>query len=206
MSLKHIGLKQLTEAAKQSYSAAEAARKLGLTDTGNTATRLKKKLLDNNIDTSHWTGQSWSKGKTALDDSRIRKEKPVEDIFTENSNASPHYVRTLIKKKNLLAYGCVICNNDGTWLGKPVNLELDHINGNRKDNRLENLRWLCPMCHSQTETFCGKNINSGVKKVPDEEIISLIEKGLNNRQILIAVGLTPKAGNYKRVNKLRGLL
>jgi hypothetical protein len=205
MALKHKTFEQLKVAAMAASSAAEAARLLGLTDTGNTVTRLKQKLKQNNIDTSHWTGQLWSKGKTALDDARIRKSKPVQDIFTENSNASPHYVRTLILKKNLLDYRCLICCNDGTWMGKPVNLELDHINGDRKDNRLENLRWLCPMCHSQTETFCGKNINSGVKKVSDEEILKLIREGLNNRQILINIGLTPKAGNYKRVNKLRNM-
>jgi len=205
MALKHKTFEQLKVAAMAASSAAQAARLLGLTDTGNTVTRLKQKLKQNNIDTSHWTGQLWSKGKTALDDARIRKSKPVQDIFTENSNASPHYVRTLILKKNLLDYRCLICCNDGTWMGKPVNLELDHINGNRKDNRLENLRWLCPMCHSQTETFCGKNINSGVKKVSDEEILKLIKEGLNNRQILVTIGLTPKAGNYKRINKLRNM-
>jgi 5-methylcytosine-specific restriction endonuclease McrA len=202
MSLKHITVEQLAAAAKESYSAAEAARKLGIVDFGNTLTRIRKKIFDNNIDISHWTGQLWSKGKTALDDTRIRN---TEDIFVEDSKATPHYVRTLILKKNLLDYCCVSCDNDGTWLGKKINLELDHVNGNSKDNRLSNLRWLCPNCHSQTETYCGKNINKGVKVVADEIILEHIKNGLNNRQILVTIGLAPKAGNYKRINRLRDM-
>lgn len=202
MSLKHITAEQLAIAAKESYSAAEAARKLGIVDFGNTLTRIRKKISDNNIDISHWTGQLWSKGKTALDDKRIRN---TEDIFVEDSKATPHYVRTLILKKNLLDYRCVSCDNDGTWLGKKINLELDHVNGNSKDNRLSNLRWLCPNCHSQTETYCGKNINKGVKIVADEIILEHIKNGLNNRQILVTIGLAPKAGNYKRINRLRDM-
>ena len=51
------------------------------------------------------------------------------------------------------------CCNKGEWLGKPLVLQLDHINGVRDDHRLENLRFLCPNCHSQTDTYGGKNSN-----------------------------------------------
>jgi 5-methylcytosine-specific restriction endonuclease McrA len=57
---------------------------------------------------------------------------------------------------NLIPYKCAICGNEGLHLDKPLSLQLDHINGNSKDNRLDNLRFLCPNCHSQTDTFCGK--------------------------------------------------
>ena len=52
-----------------------------------------------------------------------------------------------------------MCGNNGTWNGKKLVLQLDHINGNNKDQRLMNLRFLCPNCHAQTDTFCGKNVN-----------------------------------------------
>lgn len=73
-------------------------------------------------------------------------------------------------KKKLIEEGyiediCIECGNDGEWNGKPITLELDHINGNRYDNRLENLRILCPNCHSQTPTFRGRNKTSFEKEL-----------------------------------------
>ena len=68
----------------------------------------------------------------------------------------------------------------------------------------ENLLLLCPNCHAKTEFYRGRNIsNQGKLKVTDEKLIDQINKGLNNRQVLINVGLTPKGANYDRVNKLR---
>jgi hypothetical protein len=96
---------------------------------------------------------------------------------------------------------CLHCNNS-EWMGKPIKLQVDHIDGNNRNNKRNNLRALCPNCHSNTETFCGKNIN-GYKKVSDEALIEQIKKGLTTRQILVNVGLTPKGGNYERVNKLK---
>lgn len=64
---------------------------------------------------------------------------------------------TRLKKRlvdeNILEYKCAICGNTGTWQGKKLTLQLDHINGEHTDNRVENLRFLCPNCHSQTDTF-----------------------------------------------------
>jgi 5-methylcytosine-specific restriction endonuclease McrA len=64
--------------------------------------------------------------------------------------------KTIIRDK-LLPYECQECGNTGEHLGKPLSLHLDHINGKNKDHRLENLRFLCPNCHSQTDTYCGRN-------------------------------------------------
>lgn len=96
---------------------------------------------------------------------------------------------------------CLICDNF-EWMGQPLKLQVDHIDGNNRNNVRENLRALCPNCHSNTETFCGKNIN-GYQKVTDEQILNELNKGISVRQVLINVGLTPKGGNYERVNRLK---
>lgn len=197
-----IPINDLERAARESYSAAETCRKLNLPDKSGAITRLKRHIIKNNIDISHWTGQLWSKGKTSLDDNRIRNDKSNQDIFIENSNASPVYVRKLILKKNLLEYKCQICRMDPSWNGKELNFQLDHINGQRNDHRLENLRWLCPNCHSQTDTYGGKNIkNSGKKKITDEMLLTALKECANIRQALISVGLE-NGRNYKRAKKL----
>lgn len=86
-------------------------------------------------------------------------------------------------------------------LEKELILELDHINGIRNDNRLENLRFLCPNCHSQTPTFKGRNKTKN-KKVEDSVFIEALKTHKNIRQALISLDLDPKGGNYKRGKKL----
>lgn len=99
---------------------------------------------------------NWSKGKTALDDSRISASfKTIDDIFTSDSGVNP---KTKLLKKILIderGHKCEQCNNTH-WLGQPITLEKEHINGNNKDNRRENLMLLCPNCHSQTKTWRRK--------------------------------------------------
>lgn len=82
---------------------------------------------------------------------------PNEIIFVENSNHPRHRVKERIIKENLLPYECSSCSNTGSWQNKKLVLQLDHINGVNNDNRIENLRFLCPNCHSQEDTYAAKN-------------------------------------------------
>jgi hypothetical protein len=156
--LNKIEIERLKEVAAKVKSSSQAARELGLFDGGGTLTRLRKLISENEIDISHWTGQAWSKGSTSLEDERIKSSVQKQgEPFCENSTTNPSYVKSLIIKKKLLPYKCSLCDMGPVWNGKELKFQLDHINGIRTDHRLENLRMVCPNCHSQTETYCAKN-------------------------------------------------
>lgn len=91
--------------------------------------------------------------KTKKSDKCIRCTRKSYDEIQSNDSIK----KTIIRDK-LIPYVCEQCGNTGEHLGKPLTLHLDHINGQNKDHRLENLRFLCPNCHSQTHTYCGRNI------------------------------------------------
>lgn len=88
----------------------------------------------------------------------LTKSNKVEAQFTENSPTARKDIKSHIIKNGLIPYSCKECNNDGTYNGKPLSLQLEHINGVNNDNRLENLCFLCPNCHSQTDTYAGKKL------------------------------------------------
>ena len=89
------------------------------------------------------------------------------------------------------------------WRGHKLILDLHHADGDSNNNELSNLKLLCPNCHSITNTFRGRSINSGKKKVSDEELIRALKDNKNIRTALLQVGLSPRGGNYSRAYKLQ---
>ena len=92
-----------------------------------------------------------------------RLKKDNKDVFCENSTYPRQKLKERIIKEKILDYKCNKCNNNGNWMNNKLSLHLDHINGINNDNRIENLRFLCPNCHSQTETYSGKNVKKDDK-------------------------------------------
>lgn len=147
---------KLEEAAIKSNSIAQVIRYLGMTVCGGTYALIKRNLMKFEIDSSHFTGQAWHKGK------RERRKNP-EEYFIHRKDQSKR-VNGKVLKSALVAtgreYKCEKCGNNGRWMNNDLVLQLDHINGDLTDDRKENLMLLCPNCHSQTSTFCGKNVKT----------------------------------------------
>jgi 5-methylcytosine-specific restriction endonuclease McrA len=140
---------ELQEVINKSTSWAQVLGHLGLKLGGGSVHHLKKKAKEFGIDTSHFTGQGHNKGKVA------NNRLPAEAVLVNNRlNGRKDSRARLVRALDEIGrdYECEWCGIDGVWLGKAITLEIDHINGSPVDNRPENLRYLCPNCHSQTPT------------------------------------------------------
>lgn len=138
------------ECIRKSLNFRQALINLKLKPAGGNYKIIKKKIKDLNIDISHFTGKLWLKGKTH-DWSR---KTPLVDILVNNSKygGSGTALKKKLFKAGLFIKKCYKCNLT-KWLNQPISLELEHINGNNSDNRIENLTLLCPNCHAQTDTY-----------------------------------------------------
>jgi hypothetical protein len=144
---------EIREVVRQSSGITDALRRLGYTPNGGMHRWLNARIATAGIDTSHFTGQAWARGRTFP---RAVRARLLEDVLKKNSNYKSAQLRQRLIAAGLKQSCCEICGAD-TWLGQPLPLALDHINGDPTDNRLENLRILCPNCHAQTETWCRRH-------------------------------------------------
>lgn len=145
----------LEKAAKKSESVTGVMRELGITYlSGNMRTHIKKRLEHHKIDTSHFLGSNWVKGK------KSPKRLTPKDVFVyDRCNGNKEKVATLRRCmiESGIEHSCKFCDLSSEWNSKPLTLQIDHIDGDFLNNKINNLRFLCPNCHSQTETFGGKN-------------------------------------------------
>lgn len=127
---------------------------------------------------------SWNRGK-------------IKDVVFEYGKLG-NYKGFLIQERG---HSCESCGLS-EWLEKPITLELEHVDGDNQNNIKENLKLLCPNCHSFTETWKGRNISKNNVVVSDSDFIEALKNTKNIRQALLKLGLTPKGGNYQRAYDL----
>ena len=136
-----------------SKSLTECLDKMKLRSAGGNYEILNKYIEKYNISTEHFNPYLSSNTEKAIKNNTLT----LDEVLIENSSYDRGSLKKRILKEKLIEYKCSKCKNKGEWNGEKLSLQLDHINGINNDNRLENLRFLCPNCHSQTDTFSGKN-------------------------------------------------
>jgi Zn finger protein HypA/HybF involved in hydrogenase expression len=107
-----------------------------------------------------------------------------EQVFSENSLYPRNKLKARIINQKLIEYKCTECDNIGIHNGKLLSLQLDHINGKSEDNRLENLRFLCPNCHSQTDTYAGKGSKGKRNYIKQPKTKNFYERKFEEDKIL----------------------
>lgn len=143
----------------ESNSFVEVLEKLGLCGHSGNHRTLKERIKKDNLSIKILE----KKRKEKNIERSILKKIPLSKIMVKNSNYGTNHLKARLIKENVFKYVCEKCKNKGSWMGKKLTLQLEHKNGKSKDHRLENLCFLCPNCHSQTETYAGKN--SSAKRI-----------------------------------------
>lgn len=165
-------------AASKSYS--DLLRNLGLSiNSGSLHAYLKQKVSEYKLDTSHFVGLAWASGQSR---SEYRKRpETILVLLTGSRRAKSHQLRRSLVESGV-PFLCAKCGVGSEWQGEPLNLEVDHIDGNWRDCRKENLQFLCPNCHSQKGSTrvptctCGARVSTKGTKICKRCHLTFLQK------------------------------
>lgn len=142
---------------KESRSYSEVLRKLGVKWNGSTQTHLVKRIKMLGLDTSHFLGQRSNSGKNYKGGTKkIHWSKVLVNSRLGVRETTSRLRRALLESGR--CYVCAVCKCPPEWQGNPLTLQIDHMDGDWLNNEPNNVRFICPNCHSQTSNFGSKNI------------------------------------------------
>jgi len=211
MSTKRTYTRELIESVvKESITYADVCRRLGARASGGSYELIRNRIKEYDIDVSHFLGQSVYAGKR---NPNYQKRIQADDILTRNKEYRVNHKtlkRALLEKG--FEYKCGVCTLS-KWLDEYITLDIDHIDGDWTNCEIENLRFLCPNCHRQTNTFAGRNnkkikVDNKSKRIyepkfiiSDEELSKLIwEFSLNNIAKMYKVSANTVRRRYHKLN------
>ena len=176
---------------KTSFSLREVCLKANIVVTTGNYNTLKRIIKEEGIDISHFKRQNGER----------KEPRPIDYYLTENSLISSFKLKNKLFKEKIKERKCECCGNT-EWMGKPIKLELHHINGVNNDNRIENLQILCPNCHTYTDNYGGKNQKMNIKdknnvliekeKINVDFLQSLLKENGNIKEISDKINKTPR--------------
>lgn len=179
---------EIEQFVQESYSYAALADKLGYSNNaGSYLKSMQSMVKELRLDVSHFTRQGWNNNNFNYD--RFRN-----GVAIKSSQAIDALV--FIRGRR-----CENCDTE-QWFGNPIPLEVHHIDGDSLNNEMDNLKLLCPNCHALTNNYRGRNINTGLKRVSDDDFAKALQASSNIRQCLRQLGLTAKGDNYRRAREI----
>ena len=170
---------ELEEVIKKSKTYREILIYFNRNESSSSYKTLRKKIKEWGIDTSHFLSKS-EHTKMMYKIGLLDKKNSL-DLFIENCKSGRSTIKKRIIDESLIDYKCCMCDNNGEWMGEKITLILDHINGINNDNRLENLRFLCPNCNSTLKTHCIGAIGLTDKqpinrKIPNRAHLRIVDR------------------------------
>ena len=192
MKRNKIGEQELEQIVKNSTSLKEVMVKFGLVPIGGNYSTIKKIIENFKIDTSHFLGNGWSRGKN------FGYKKSISFYFENKIFITSDALKKRLIKEKYFEHKCYICNKK-TWRGTDIPIELHHKDGNNDNNNFNNLIILCPNCHAIEDKKCSKK---GKKQLNKEDAINFIKDSNSASEVLKKCGLSTRSNNHTVIYKL----